>query len=272
MMTSSVKLALFLGCITIALAGCGNLGQTAHTHSPVNQAIHTKNASHANSSMNMQISQDGNPPVLVGQNQLPRPSEIVLNVSPQDQLPQLPNGCEVTSLSMLFDYVGHPVSKMTLAKEVLKDPQPLVLGTHKQIVAWGDPNKGFVGKIDANPGYGVYHKPMIQLINQILPDQAEDLSHHPFSDILDKVANEMPVVVWTNTTFKPLPPSQWITWQSPEGTIRATFDEHAVLVVGYSKNYVYINNPLNGDQDERVDRQAFVASWKQMGEQAVTVH
>lgn len=200
----------------------------------------------------------------------PLPAKVVLSVPAQSQMPQLPNGCEVTSLSMLFTAVGHPVNKNVLADEEPTDPTKLVMGPNNRIEYWGDPNKGFVGNVRGY-GYGIYHGPIVKLINQILPGQAVDLTGHPFSDVLAEVAAGHPVMVWTTSNFQPEPPSQWITWNSPDGPVHATMWEHAVLVVGYDANHIYINDPLDGAKAKAVDKSDFIAAWKQLGEQAVTI-
>jgi uncharacterized protein YvpB len=197
------------------------------------------------------------------------PPSAVLDVPAEKQLPELPNGCEVTSLSMLLTAVGHPVDKMTLAKEQPRDPTPVVYGPDQTISSWGNPNKGFVGKVDGYPGYGIYHGPIVTLINKILPGRAVDLTGHPFSEVLAMVANQTPVMVWTTADFQPT--SNWVTWNSPDGPVRATFSEHAVLLVGYNRTQLFVNDPLDGAKSKPVDRQSFIAAWKQLGQQAVTI-
>ena len=196
-------------------------------------------------------------------------TSILLNVAPQSQEPQLPNGCEVTSLSMLLSAVGHPVSKMVLAREQPLDPTKRV-EKNGRFVYWGDPNKGFVGSVYVwADGYGIYHGPLTHLLNSIVPGRALDLTGKPFNDILRVVASGTPVEAWTTTTFYPT--SHWLTWQSPEGRIRATLYEHAVLIVGYNQNDIFINNPLNGEQAQAVNRKEFILAWRQLGRQAITV-
>ncbi len=197
------------------------------------------------------------------------PTALLLRVTPQDQFPALPNGCEVTSLSMLLGAIGHPVSKMRLASLMPLDPTPRVLGPNGRIVSWGNPNVGFVGSVYVLPkGFGIYHGPLTRLVNRVLPGRGIDLTGHPFTDLLAKVAQGIPVVVWTTIPLSPDVP--WVTWQSPEGPVHTTMDEHAVLLVGYGPKAVYINNPYNGEAAEAVPRARFIASWNVMGKQAVT--
>ncbi len=206
------------------------------------------------------------------------PTSYLIHVPAKDQYPQLPNGCEVTSLAMLMTAVGHPVSKMTLAQEMPVDPTKLVLTSYTasngqvvhKVEYWGNPNVGFVGSVyQAGYGYGIYNGPMDRFLNQLLPERAENLTGQPFSAILRQVAQGVPVEAWTTTTFQPT--TDWVGWQSPEGLVHATPLEHAVLIVGYSPGYLYINNPLNGEAAQKVAEAPFIEAWKQLGEQALTV-
>ncbi len=206
------------------------------------------------------------------------PSHFLIHVPAKNQYPQLPNGCEVTSLAMLMTAVGHPESKMTLAREMPKDPTKLVLTSTTtakgtvvhHVVYWGNPNVGFVGDVyQAGEGYGIYHGPMYHFLNHLLPGRAEDLTGSPFSRILHHVSEGIPVELWTTTTFAPT--NDWVTWESPEGLVRATPFEHAVLLVGYSPGYLYVNNPLNGQAAEKIPEAPFLQSWIQLGRQAITV-
>lgn len=200
----------------------------------------------------------------------PPPSAVLLRVGAQDQFPELPNGCEVTSLSMLLGGVGHPITNLRLAVLMPKDPTPRVMGPNGQIVSWGNPNVGFVGSVYVQPkGFGIYHGPMTRLIDRVLPGRAVDLTGQPFQAVLDHVRRGTPVEVWTTIPLSPNVP--WVTWKSPEGPVRTTLDEHAVLVVGYSPQDIYINNPYNGQAAQAVPRARFIASWRVMGKQSITV-
>ncbi len=203
------------------------------------------------------------------------PVRALLHVPAQNQLPALPNGCEVTSLSMLLTAVGHPVAKETLAAEQPTDPSrpafaPSGDGDNDfhRVTRWGDPERGFVGDVDGF-GYGIYHRPLATLLDRVLPGRARDLTGQPFTAVLRQVAAGIPVVVWDTSTFAPV--HDWVTWQSPDGTVRATQYEHAVLVVGYDAGHVYVNNPLTGAAAQAVPRAAFEAAWRQLGGQALTV-
>ncbi len=196
---------------------------------------------------------------------------VLLSVPTQSQLPDLPNGCEVTSLSMLLTAWGNPVDKVVLAREQPTDlTQPVFsgpTGDFYSISRWGNPNTAFVGKIKGRYGYGIYHAPLARLLDSKTQGHALDLTGRSFSEILARLRLGTPIVLWTTTTFAP--PTRWVTWTTPEGPFRGTQVEHAVLLVGYTPNKLVLNNPLTGRQ-EQVSPAPFIAAWQQMGRQALT--
>lgn len=196
---------------------------------------------------------------------------VLISVRSLNQLPQLYNGCEVTSLTMLLRFEGVHANKLTLAQQITRDHTPLVTdGSSGAIVSWGNPNKGFVGSIAGNgPGYGVYHSPLAELLRHYLPTDTLDVSGHPFATILAIVRSGRPVVAWTTIPFSANVP--WLSWQSPTGAVQATMLEHVVLIVGYTQGVVFVNNPLGGSRAQRVSLAAFRLSWIAMGRQALTV-
>ena len=197
-------------------------------------------------------------------------STTLLRAPALEQLPDYYNGCEITSLAMLLRFIGRPASLAQLAASVVRDPQPLVVGQNGAILSWGNPNDGFVGSVSGrSPGYGVYHGPIARLLDKYAPGEAVDLSGDSFATLLATVASGRPVIVWTTVNFQP--PTQWLTWSTPQGPVRATMAEHAVLLVGFNQQYAFVNNPLTGERAQAVPLTTFHATWVQMGRQAVTV-
>ncbi|AIE61765.1 C39 family peptidase [Bacillus methanolicus] len=186
------------------------------------------------------------------------------------QLPELPRGCEVTSLAMLLNHAGINVDKMTLAKQIKKNPVPYRI--HNGKIFYGHPNEGFVGDMYTikKPGYGVYHKPIKELAEIYLPNQIVDLTGQSFEEIYKYLSKGTPVWVITNTTFRVLPPSEFMEWQTPQGPIKITYREHSVLITGYDEKYIYFNDPLTGTKNKKAPKSEFIQAWIQMGKQAIT--
>lgn len=193
----------------------------------------------------------------------------ILNVPIVKQNPELYNGCEVSSLAMLLQYKGIKADKMALAKQIKKDTTPLVSDNHGNIISWGNPDYGFVGDITGkHKGYGVYDKPLEELLEKYMPGKAVDLTGKDIDSLYMNVQNENPVVVWVTVNFAAV--KNFVTWKNNGKDIKATFSEHAVLLVGYDKNYCYVNNPYNGQKDEKISKDAFEDVWESMGSMAVS--
>lgn len=198
-----------------------------------------------------------------------KPTKKVLDVKLIKQLPELPRGCEVTSLAMMLSHANKNVSKMTLAKQIKRDKTPYKKVNGK--VYFGNPYEGFVGDMYSyyTPGYGVYHGPIAELAEKYLPGRVEDLTGSSFQTTLDYVAAGKPVWVIINSWFNQLPSSQFQTWYTKQGPIRITMREHSVLVTGYDSKYVYVNDPLHS-KNRKILKSNFIKAYNQMGKQAIT--
>ncbi|QDP42183.1 hypothetical protein FN924_12465 [Radiobacillus deserti] len=186
------------------------------------------------------------------------------------QFPELPRGCEVTSLAMLLQYFDVEVDKMELAKKVKKSSDDYQV--KNSVIHFGNPEKGFVGDMYSfsKPGYGVYHGPIAELAKQYVGDKVEDFSGGSFYEIIKHLNAQRPVWVITNTTYKKLPDSSFQTWNTPDGKVKITMKEHAVLVTGYDDKSIFFNDPITG-KTKSAPIQDFEEAWVQMGKQAITV-
>jgi len=196
--------------------------------------------------------------------------EVLLEAPLILQYPELPRGCEVTSLAMLLNYSGLYINKMELASKIKKDPSEyqVVNGrTH-----FGNPDYGFVGDMYSlsNPGFGVYHGPIFELLSSYLPGQAIDLTGAVFEDLFYFLNKEIPVWVIINTRFAELSPREFEVWYTSYGPIQITYRQHAVLLTGFDAEYVYFNNPLSSQKNQRVAIETFKKGWIQMGSQAIS--
>jgi uncharacterized protein YvpB len=195
---------------------------------------------------------------------------LVKNVPLLQQKPELDRGCEVTSLAMVLQHAGVDVEKMELAERIKKVDTPYK--NENGIYYYGNPNDGFVGDIYTfdKMGYGVYHQPVADLAEEYLPGRIKDLTGKKFDDVLSYVAKGKPVWIIINSDFKKLPASEFRTWNTPSGQVDITWKEHSVVITGFEKDYIYINDPLHSKKNRKLPRVEFIKAWKQMGSQAIT--
>lgn len=188
------------------------------------------------------------------------------------QMPELPRGCEVTSLAMVLKYNGIDANKMDLAKQVKKDTTPYSKDAEGKIV-YGNPYDGFVGDMYniKKAGYGVYHGPIADLAQTYAGDDVQDLTGLDFEDVISILSNGYPVWVITNATYKTLDDSQFEIWHTPTGIVKTTYKLHSVVMTGVTESKIYVNDPAVNSKNNVLDRKSFQKAWEQMGNQAIVI-
>lgn len=153
--------------------------------------------------------------------------DILIDAPIIKQFPELPRGCEVTSLAMFLQYYQVETDKMELAKNIKRDSTPLTTQNGK--IHWGDPNQGYIGDMYSynNPGYGVYHRPIMELAEEYLPNKIENLTGKQFEELKLYLSNDRPVWIITNTSYKKLPNTSFEEWETPNGKVEITYKEHS---------------------------------------------
>jgi uncharacterized protein YvpB len=199
----------------------------------------------------------------------PLPASQLLNVPLIKQNPELRYGCEVTSLAMMLQFAGANTTKMVLFQKVKKDLDPIQRAGTGDIIRWGNPADGFVGDMTGKrAGYAVFDKPMEELVNSYLPGRAVNLTNKSFDEVLHHVAKGYPVVVWTTGDYRL--PDRWESWYHGNQLIKTPLDLHAVVLVGYDQTSVYLNDPLSGRKQVRVNKQQFIGSWHALQSRAIS--
>lgn len=192
------------------------------------------------------------------------PSEVHLEAPLVNQMdyPVLYNGCEVTSLAMLLNYYGVPVTKNELAEKIDKVPFIDEEGFH------GNPSEGFVGDVVGySEGLGVFHQPIAKLLKTYVPtERVQDISGESFQKVLEAMAQGNPVWVITTTNYEK--PEELLAVETRSGVVEITYSIHSVLLVGYDEEYLYLNDPY-GYENVAVSKTTFEESWAAMGSQAV---
>lgn len=166
---------------------------------------------------------------------------------------------------MLLNYAGKHLDKMTLSYQIHK--VPYWIGRYH-----GNPHDGFVGNMYtySKPGYGVYHEPIFALTKRYLGIRAIDLSGKPWSSVEAQIRAKKPVWVIVNTRYRYLPMNTMTTWWTKRGPIKISMHEHSVLVTGYSRSDVYVNDPLTGKKNMKLNKNNFISGWKEFGSQAIS--
>lgn len=256
-----MKVSHFI-CILLPLLGCSHGTPAVHEAQSVKtreqQTLQTRYTHHSLAEIKKQTA---SPEKKVK-------NKVLLNVPLIKQNPELRYGCEVTSLAMVMKYAGVNTNKMTLYRQIKKDHDPLRMNKGN-ITSWGNPEDGFVGDMTGrHPGYAVFEKPMIDLINHYLPGRAVNLTGKHFDSVQQHVSRGFPVVMWTTGDYKL--PDRPESWAHGKTTIKTPLDLHAVVLVGYDSTNLYLNDPLSGRKQVKVNKQQFIQTWKAMQSRAVS--
>lgn len=191
---------------------------------------------------------------------------MIENVPIINQFPELPTGCEATALTMLLQYYGVDGSKCDVADRMPKVKLPVkkngdYVGFH--------PDEGFIGDPYSKYSYGVFAKPLEDVINTYLPNRALNLTGKSFDEILEYVKNGQPVVIWVTINMKNVVYKN--SWKLQDNTIfKWTGNEHAVILVGYDKDNIYVNDPYTGKMqgyNKKVAQNRYIA----LGNQALAI-
>jgi len=206
------------------------------------------------------IGAEYDPTRIIWENSAANGAALITDAPFVGQMPELPRGCEVAALTMMINYRGLMVDKMTLAGDLKKSPR-----------TYDDPNNGFIGDMYSMSGHGlgVYHAPVAKLARDYMPREIIDATGCAFTDLFYYLDRGRPVWVMTNTRFSRISENDFVYWDTPGGTVKVTYRMHAVLVTGYDDGYIYFHDPLAG-ADKKEPRDNFIGGWEQMGRQAVT--
>ena len=182
------------------------------------------------------------------------------------QLPELPEGCEVTSLAIILNHLGFDVAHTYLADNYLE--------------------QGEVGKTDfrekniGNPrvegkSWGCYAPVIVKTANKYLYDmesyyRAYDYTGYDISELYYQISMGHPAIVWVTMDFEE--PYLKKPWTFEERTLWWKYPLHCVVLSGYDfeKGTVTLTDPLQ-DEPVTVDMETFELRYKQMESQAVVI-
>lgn len=182
------------------------------------------------------------------------------------QLPELPTGCESTAAAMLLNWAGVEVTKEEIARKLPKGKTIYFDGEN-----WrgGNPDYEFIGDPFTKWGYGVFNKPIENIVNEYLPGQAFNLTKKDFNEILQAVNLGNPVIAWISLDLNPIKEAK--IWYDEEfNQIKWKVPEHVVVIVGYDDKNIVVNDPYTGKQRE-YPKDLFETRWIEMGRHAVTI-
>ncbi|HAM15745.1 MAG TPA: hypothetical protein DCP91_07790 [Eggerthellaceae bacterium] len=181
------------------------------------------------------------------------------------QYPELPNGCEITSLAAVLAYYGFDVSKTTLSDVYLE----------KAPVGQANFYEEFVGDPRDDDAYGCYSPVIVNAANSYLASagaamQARDISGSTSSELYSYIDRGIPVIVWATRYLEPGHYS--VTWYVEGESLQWYTPEHCLVLVGYDpgSNTVQLADPLEGSVVD-YDMDLFETRYAELKNQAVII-
>lgn len=191
------------------------------------------------------------------------PQESYLPVTAVYQNPELPTGCESTSLTMALNTLGFAVDKTTIVDSYL-------------VYATEDYKVGFSGSPYSSEGAGIWPPGLVKTAQNYLKEQetslwAHDLSDKTLEELYPYVAAGYPVLLWITSDYGS-PYFEDYHYEYKGETYHWYGNEHCVVLSGYSmtNNTVTLVDPLQGEL--QMDASQISSIYEEVGELAIGIY
>lgn len=181
------------------------------------------------------------------------------------QLPDLPTGCEVTSLTMALNYKGVSADKNDIANNYLE----------KGKAGETDPKEKFIGNPtgSGSENFGCYAPVIVKTANKYLQAKnsslkAKDVSGGELESLFSYIDKGTPVIVWGTIDCQEA--KNTVTWTVNGKEVKWYSPEHCMCLCGYSENKISVGDPMKGSVVE-YDIKSFKKAYNSLFKQAVVI-
>ena len=193
-----------------------------------------------------------------------QPEQVLLDIEVQGQDPELPTGCEMTSLTMALNYFGLPADKCDLSDNYL-DKGPVGTVNFREAFE-GDPRDP--------ESYGCYAPVVVNTANRFLEDygselRAREVSGLELEDLFSYLQAGIPVIIWGTRNCEEGYYS--VTWNVDGEDLTWFTPEHCMVLAGYDEaGRVWVADPLHADL-RSYDKERFRVGYESLYRQAVVI-
>lgn len=189
------------------------------------------------------------------------------------QNPELPNGCEITTLTAVLNYYGAETSKLEMDQNYL----PKQSFEYKMKKKYGpNPNQAYGGEpSNLETGTYVFAEPIVKAANNFITERKLDLhaknsSGSTIKEITNYIRQGIPVIIWVTLDLSP--PKVKGGWIMEEaGEYHQMYQNlHTMVLLSVGNTTVEVMDPRKGLIT--LDKGAFFNSYEALGEQAVVVY
>lgn len=158
-----------------------------------------------------------------------------LNVPIINQRPELPTGCEITAVTMMLQYKGAKVNKVSLAKEMPRHSS--------------NPNYGYVGNPFTKRGWTIYPPALMKLVKKHAGSSV-NLTGKSNATVEKQLLKNKPIVVLVSPMHG--------------------FSVHALVLTGYDQSNYYFNDCWTGKKNVKISKKEFNRIWRNQSKRAIS--
>lgn len=195
----------------------------------------------------------------------------MMNIPIVKQYPELPHGCEITSLTAVIQYLGKKANKIDLAKNYLPKKE---LYTKNKKLYGADPMQYYVGSPWKKNGWFCYAPPIVNAANNYFSHHHMEYTAYDFSkkseaDFVSALKNNEQIIIWTTMRLENVQTIRKWYFESSHQQTLVPINLHCVVLRGIQKNKVFYMDPIYGNKVASMD--LFFKRYRQLGSHAVVI-
>ena len=185
------------------------------------------------------------------------------------QKPKLPTGCEIVAATMVLQFYNENIVEEEFANKWIEKDDFFYIKDEK--IFGPDPSKVFVGNPFEKSSYGCFAMPIVQAINSNSKKcKAKLVKENTLKELCQNYINyNKPLLIWASMGMRPL--ANGDSWYLEDGSILVwPAGEHCLVLVGYSSDSYYFNDPQSGKVIE-FKAEIVESVFKELGSQAICI-
>lgn len=165
-----------------------------------------------------------------------------------EQYPELPTGCEITAVTMVLNYYGYQVNKVTIALDYMPKVQAEFYRSEDGRLMGPDLENFFVGDPTEETGYICGTGAIVTAANRYLADVGSDLTAAAMKNVqpeklYDLIDQGTPVVIWCTINMEDR--AETDGWYREDGTyMEWSTNDHGAVLIGYDEDTVTVADPI----------------------------
>ena len=165
-----------------------------------------------------------------------------------EQYPELPTGCEITAMTMVLNYYGYQVNKVTMALDYMPKVQAEFYRSEDGRLMGPDLENFFVGDPTEETGYICGTGAIVTAANRYLADVGSDLTAAAMKNaqpekLYDLIDQGTPVVIWCTINMEDR--AETDGWYREDGTyMEWSTNDHGAVLIGYDEDTVTVADPI----------------------------